>query len=142
METIVQWTTILSPIIAVIIAILMVRSSNRDTAKQIESIKESTSRQIESIKNLSRQMIDSSIKQVELEIEKTLILAQQAQQEWEGVEEINRSGLSHMVSFRNEAMRQYHEEKPKRDHQLYSSSIKNLQAIKKDLEAHKKELNS
>lgn len=142
MDTIVQWTTILSPIIAVIIAILMVRSSNRDTAKQIESIKESTTRQIASIKNLSRQMIDASIKQVELEIEKTLLLARQAQQEWKGVEEIKKSGMNHYESWHKGQMRDFQEQKPQRDYKLYSSFIKELEAIKNNLETHKKELNA
>lgn len=142
MDTIVQWTTILSPIIAVLLAIWMVWSSNRDTAKQIDSIKESTTRQIDSIKNLSRQMIDASIKQVELEIEKTLLLARQAQQEWEGVKEINKSGMNIYESWHNGMMREYQEHKPQRDYQLYSSFIKDLEAIKHNLEASKKELNA
>ena len=40
METVVQWATILSPIIAVIIAWWMTRNSAKDAAKQIASIKE------------------------------------------------------------------------------------------------------
>ena len=74
MNVIVQWTTILSPIVAVFIAWWMSRSSAKDTAKQIAALEESTTKQIESIKELARLQMDASIKQVELEIEKNLFL--------------------------------------------------------------------
>lgn len=48
MNVIVQWATILSPIIAVLIAWWMSRSSAKDTAKQIAALEESTTKQIES----------------------------------------------------------------------------------------------
>ena len=73
-DSIVQWATILSPIIAVLIAWWMSRSSAKDTAKQIAALEESTTKQIESIKELARLQMDASIKQVELEIEKNLFL--------------------------------------------------------------------
>ena len=84
MNVIVQWTTILSPIVAVFIAWWMSRSSAKDTAKQIAALEESTNKQVESIKSLSKQQIEASIKMVELEIEKNLFLAKQAQLEWNG----------------------------------------------------------
>ena len=84
MNVIVQWATILSPIIAVLIAWWMSRSSAKDTAKQIAALEESTNKQVESIKSLSKQQIEASIKMVELEIEKNLFLAKQAQLEWNG----------------------------------------------------------
>lgn len=40
METAVQWATILSPIIAVIIAIWVCRKSSNDTAKQVRAIRD------------------------------------------------------------------------------------------------------
>lgn len=48
MEAIVQWATILSPIIAVVIAIWASRSSAKETAKQIAAIKELAVLQIDS----------------------------------------------------------------------------------------------
>ena len=47
MDTIVQWATILSPIIAVLVAVWVVISSKKDTDKQIESIKALSKLQIE-----------------------------------------------------------------------------------------------
>ena len=140
MELIVQWATILSPIIAVLIAWLMSRSSAKDTAKQIAAHEESTTKQVESIKALSKQMIEASIKQVELEIEKNLLLATQAKQEWEGIQNINNGGLSHISEWRNGVMKQFQEQKPERDYHLYSKFIKELETIKKGREVNKKKL--
>ena len=140
MDAIVQWATILSPIIAVLIAWWMSRSSAKDTAKQIAALEESTTKQIESIKQLARLQMDASIKQVELEIEKNLFLANQAQQEWEGIDQINNSGMASQVQWKEIRMQQFREQKPERDYHLYSEFIKNLKTIKKGLEVSKKNL--
>ena len=140
MNVIVQWATILSPIIAVLIAWWMSKSSAKDTAKQIAALEESTTKQVESIKALSKQQIDASIKQVELEIEKNLFLATQAKQEWEGIQNINNGGLSHIAEWRNGVMKQFQEQKPERDYHLYCKFIKYLEAIKNGLLANKKKL--
>ena len=58
MDSIVQWATILSPLIAVLIAWWMSKSSAKDTAKQISALEESTSKQIESVKKLARIQIE------------------------------------------------------------------------------------
>lgn len=141
MSTIVQWATIFSPIIAVLIAWWMSRSSAKDTAKQIAALEESTTKQVESIKVLSKQQIEASIKQVELEIEKNLLLAAQAKLEWEGVQKITNGGLSNIAEWRNGVMKQFQEQKPERDYQLYCKFIKDLEAIKQRLEANKNQLN-
>lgn len=135
-----QWATILSPIIAVLIAWWMSKSSKEDTAKQIAALEESTSKQIESIKALSKQMIEASIKQVELEIEKNQLLAKQAKQEWEGIEAITHSDMASQEVVRKMRMREFQEGKPERDYHLYSKFAKELNAIKKSLEANKMKL--
>lgn len=140
MELIVQWATIFSPIIAVLIAWRMSRNSAKDTAMQIAALEESTTKQVESIKALSKQQIDASIKQVELEIEKNLFLATQAKQEWEGINDINNSGMSHILEWRDHVMKQFQEKKPERDYHLYCKFIKELETIKKGLETNKKNL--
>jgi hypothetical protein len=129
MDIIVQWATILSPIIAVLIAVWVILSSKKDTDKQIESIKE-----------LSSQQIDASIKQVELEIEKNLLLARQAKQEWEGIKDINNSGLSGIVEWKDGAMRSFKENKPERDYKLYCKFIKDLEGIKQGLVSNKNKM--
>ncbi|MBR3648283.1 MAG: hypothetical protein IKN59_07850 [Paludibacteraceae bacterium] len=68
METIVQWATILSPIIAVIIAVLASRHSAKETAKHIDSINESTRLQVESIKELAKIQVKTSQIQINKEL--------------------------------------------------------------------------
>lgn len=139
--TIVQWATILSPVISVIIAVVVSWINSRDVKKQIEAVKElsrqtidNTSKEVESIKQLSKLQIEASIKQVELEIEKYQLLARQAQQEVERIESINTSGLSYQPAFRENVMGQFKEEKPQRDLKLYSEFIQRLNSIKTGLE--------
>lgn len=131
---------IIALIVPIGVAVWTVRSSAKDTAKQIAALEESTTKQVESIKALSKQQIDASIKQVELEIEKNLFLATQAKQEWEGIQNINNGGLSHIAEWRNGVMKQFKEQKPERDYHLYCKFIKELETIKKGLETNKKKL--
>lgn len=140
MNTIVQWATILSPIIAVVIAWWMGKSSKEDTAKQITALEESTTKQVESIKALSKQMVEASIKQVELEIEKNLLLAKQAKKEWEGIKDIKENGFP-IEEWRNKVVQDFRDNKPERDYNLYCKFIKQLEVIKNDLEANKMKLN-
>ena len=138
MDIVVQVATILSPIIAVLIAWWMVKSSAKDTAKQLVALEANTSKQIDSIKELSKHQIEASIKQVELEIEKTLFLANQAKQEWDGVEDINNSGLAHMMGFKKASIQEFQEKKPLRDYKLYCQFIKDLESIKQNLQKNLK----
>ena len=131
---------IIALIVPIGVAVWTVRSSAKDTAKQIAALEESTTKQIESIKQLSKQQIDASIKMVELEIEKNLFLAKQAQQEWNGIQSIKNGGLSHISEWRNGVMKEFQENKPERDYQLYSQFVKELQVIKQNLETNKKKV--
>lgn len=140
MEVIVQWACILSPIIAVVLAIWASRSSAKDTAMQIAALEESTNKQIESVKDLSRQLVDVTIKQVEVEIEKNLFFAKQAKQEAEGIRNINDSGMASQTIWKETVMRDFQEKKPERDYQLYSEFIKDLKTIKQTLVVTKKKM--
>lgn len=140
MSTIVQWASILSPIIAVIIAIWTSRRSAKDTAKKLAALEENTSKQIESIKELSKDLIDTSIKQVDLEIEKAMFFAKQAKQELELINKINNSVAAYQAEMREVMMRDFHEGKPQRDYSLYCDFIESLEKLKKSLTLSKKRL--
>lgn len=129
MNTIVQIATIASPILAVVLAYWMNKSNSKATAKQIESIKE-----------LSKQQIDATIKQVELEIEKYLFYAKQARQEWEEIQDINHSGIAHIVDAKRMMMQRFHENKPERGFKLYCQFIKDLEEIKQGLVSNKNKM--
>ena len=72
MDTIVQWATILSPIVAVLIAIWINRKSAKDTAKQIAAIEDSTAKQIESIRKMSKLQAEITSMQLDMEHWKTI----------------------------------------------------------------------
>ena len=68
MDTIVQWATILSPIIAVVIAIWASRSSEKSTAEKLFALEESTTKQVESVKELTKIQIEVTKMQLQKEL--------------------------------------------------------------------------
>ena len=140
MNTFVQWATIVSPIIAVAIAALTCWLNARDVKRQIESVKElsqqtidNTTKEVKSIRKLAELQIEASVNQVELEIQKYRLLAEQARQDAEGIDDINNSGLASVVDYRNAMIKKHMEEKPQRDFQLYEGFIQKLAVISKRL---------
>ena len=140
MTEVVQWATILSPIIAIIIAVVAIYFSSRDTNKKIAAIEENTAKQIKSIKELSRLTIEAALKQVALECGKYLYIAKQAQQEKEGIDKIMNSGFSHFVERRENAIKDFQYKKPERDYELTLKFIKELEKFKQRLEDSMKNL--
>ena len=140
MNNFVQWATIVSPIIAVAIAALTCWLNARDVKRQIESVKElsqqtidNTTKEVESIRKLAKLQIEASVNPVELEIQKYRLLAEQARQDAEGIDDINNSGLASVVDYRNAMIKKHMEEKPQRDFQLYEGFIQKLAVISKRL---------
>lgn len=97
MDIIVQWATILSPIIAVLIAWWTVRSSAKDTAKKISKLEESTreqiaalegstTKQVESVKQLAKILIRTTQIQMNLELKDSMIKERQVlEKRWDHV---------------------------------------------------------
>ena len=140
MEYIVQWATILSPIIAVLIAWWMSKSSARATDKKIAALEDSTNKQVENIKKLARLQVDIMVKRAELEAGKNLFYAKQAKQEAEGIREIENSGLAHITNYKEEALKAFKEKKPERDYELYCKFIKELEKFQERINELKKEI--
>ena len=111
-------------IVAIIIAIWSSRQTSKEAARQIASIKE-----------LSKIQIETTVKQIDLEIQKNLLLAKQAQQEWNGINNIENSDMSFQVQYREEMERRFQVEKPKRDYLLYRDFSENLKGIRKSVTA-------
>lgn len=126
-----NWEQLLSLLFSAV-AILIAIWSSRQTSKE-------ATRQIESIKELARIQIETSIKQVELEIERNILMAKQAQQEWNGIEEISNSNMASIGEWKRLVTQQFYQEKPKRDYEQYRGFITNLQDIKKNLVTAKNE---
>jgi hypothetical protein len=68
METIVQWATILSPIIAVVIAVWASRKSAKDTAQQIAVMEENNKKQLESVKRLCLLQLSAAYDSLEMSL--------------------------------------------------------------------------
>lgn len=122
--------SLLFSIIAIGIAIYSSKQTSKDAARQIESIKQ-----------LSKLQIETKIKQVEIEIQRNRLLAQQAQEEWKGIQEIRNSQLSYQADFCNEMLRKNKEQKPQKDIIFYKSYVKTLDDLLLNLIDLKKKLN-
>ena len=140
MNNFVQWATIVSPIIAVAIAALTCWLNARDVKKQVESVKglsqqtiANTLKEVESIRKLAKLQIEASVNQVELEIQKYNLLAEQARQEAKGIDAINNSGLAYSEEYRNSMIKKHMAEKYQREFQLYEEFIQRLDVIRKHL---------
>lgn len=114
---------------AIWIAIKSSRSTSKDATRQIESIKQ-----------LSKIQIETSIKQMEVEIQKNLLLAKQAQEELDKINSINSSPLAGQIDWKREMLRRNTEEKPKKDSDFYRSYTNDLKEIYHSLTKLKKEL--
>lgn len=67
MDIIVKWATILSPIIAVLLAWWTSRCGAKDTAKKIATLEDSTAKQIENIQKLAK--LQAEIATIQLDID-------------------------------------------------------------------------
>lgn len=122
-------TTILLSIVAIIIAICSSRSTSKAAEKQICEIKQ-----------LSSLQIDTTIKLLEVEIQRIMVEVKKSAQESRAIDEINNSGLAHQIEWRNEMMRRHQESKPIRDLKIYSECSRNLNELLENLNQLKKRL--
>ena len=127
MDTIVQWATILSPIIAVLVAVWVVISSKKDTDKQIESIKA-----------LSKLQIEVLAAEIEMETIKNKIVVQQANQE---STELSRIMDCNQIDIREIAIRNYEARKPERNRKYVNAYLLELNRLNEKLLQLKKQIN-
>lgn len=122
-------TTILLSVVAIIIAIWSSRSTSKAAEKQIREIKQ-----------LSALQIDTTIKQLEVEIQKIMVEVKRSAQESKEIDAINNSGLASQIDFRNLAMQQHQEGRALRDLKIYSECSRNLNEFLENLNQLKKRL--
>lgn len=122
-------TTILLSVVAIIIAIWSSRSTSKVAEKQIQEIKQ-----------LSALQIDTTIKQLEVEIQKIMVEVKRSAQESKEIDAINNSGLASQIDFRNMAMQQHQEGRALRDLKIYSECSRNLNELLENLNQLKKRL--
>ena len=142
MGTIVQWATILSPIIAVLIACWMSKSSKEDTAKQIAALEESTTKQIESIKELTRIQIEITILQLRKEMwDARHMIIQTMKKEFDNTEDrFAMMGFPQSDALTKVQERQEKERNLSYERDYFDKQLKSLEVYIKHLEALKAEI--
>ena len=127
-----EWSTIATiflSVVAIVIAIWSSRSTSMAAEKQIREIKQ-----------LSALQIDTTIKQLEVEIQKVMVDLKRSSQESEEIEKINK-GAAHLgAEYKNIMMSRHQEGKAERDLQMCRDYSSSLNKILKDLKELKKKL--
>ena len=127
-----EWSTVATILLSVV-AIVIAICSSHSTSKAAE-------KQISEIKQLSVLQIDTTIKLLEVEIQRIMVEVKRAAQESKAIDEINNSGLAHQIEWRNEMMRRHQENKPIRELKIYSECSRNLNELLENLNQMKKRL--
>lgn len=128
----IEWstvTTILLSLVAIIIAIWSSRSTSKAAEKQICEIKQ-----------LSSLQIDTTIKLLEVEIQRIMVEVKKSAQESRAIDEINKSGLAHQIEWREAMMRRHQDSRALRDLKIYSECSRNLNELLENLNQLKKRL--
>ena len=127
-----EWTTIATIVLSVVaigIAIWSSRSTSRAANKQIAEIKQ-----------LSKLQIDTTIKQLEVEIQKMMAKVDKASIESTEISEFNRATEQLGAEYRNRMTQIYQVNEALRDVQVYNQCLLSLRMILKDLRVLKQKL--
>lgn len=127
-----EWTTVATIVLSLVaigIAIWSSRSTSRAANKQIAEIKQ-----------LSKLQIDTTIKQLEAEIQKMMAELKKAAQDCREIDEINKAAEQLGAEYGNIMMRKHQENKASRDLQIYSDCTHNLNEILNELNSLKQKL--
>jgi len=122
-------TTIFLSVVAIVIAIWSSRSTSKAAEKQIREIKQ-----------LSALQIETSIKQLEAEIQKMMAKVDKASIESTEIAEFNR-GAEHLgAEYRNRMAQIYQVNEALRDVQVYNQCLLSLRLILKELRSLKQKM--
>ena len=135
--TIVQWATIISPIIAVFLAWWTVRSSSKDTDKKIAAIKEWSEKEINQLKKLSQLGVETLSLKLDMELTQRAIIAQQANEERNSMQQIM---SSNQITFQELGLRKFESEQPARNLKYTTAYIQELKRLSAKLDDIKKNL--
>ena len=127
-----EWSTVATILLSVVAIVIAIWSSH-STSKAAE-------KQISEIKLLSVLQIDTTIKLLEVEIQRIMVEVKRAAQESKAIDEINKSGLAHQIEWREAMMRKHQEGRALRDLKIYSECSRNLNELLENLNQLKKRL--
>ena len=119
--------SILLSVVSIGIAICSARSTSKDASRQIESVKE-----------LSSLQIDTTIKLLEVEIQKVITNVKIASEESSAMDKINNSDMP--KEWEDEMTRRYYASKSQMELKIYSDCTHNLKEILKNVQDLKKKL--
>lgn len=142
MQTCVQFATIISPFVAVLIAWYTAKKSSEDCSKKIEAIEESTTRQIESIKKLLKLHAEVSTIQLDKELwELRHLWRENSSQLWDALDDTHKI-LDYQYSDDLVKIQEKNEKTNKLSYRqdFYMKQMDNLKGHIERLEAVKKEL--
>lgn len=121
METIFTWLgSIILPLVAIIIAIWSSHRTSKDATRQVESIKQ-----------LAKIQIETTLRQIEVEIQKNRLLAQQAREEWQKLEDIRKPKFGR--EFEDDMKRKIMEERPQKQVEFYDTYIRSLNESRSEI---------
>ena len=122
-------TTIILSVVAIVIAIMSSRSTSKDAEKQIREIKK-----------LSALQVETSIKQLEVEIQKMMAEVDKASIESTEIATFNRGAEQLGAEYRNRMTQIYQENEALRDVQVYSQCLLSLRLLLKELRCLKQKM--
>lgn len=138
MEAVVQWATILSPIVAVFLAWYAGKSTANATARQIQAMREGTSEEVENLRKLANLQVETLAVELEREQIKTSLWSQQNEEERT---EINRILDCNQLDFRKMMMNDFNAKKPVRDQKYIDAYLRELNRLSGKLNEIKQQLN-
>ena len=138
MEAVVQWATILSPIVAVLLAWWTSRRSAKDTDLKIKAMRESTAEEVEKLTQLANLQVQALALELELEQVRNQVAAEQAKDEGA---EISHILEINQIDFRKLAMASFEAKKPLRDSNYLNAYLKQLNRLSGKLYEIKQQLN-
>ena len=112
-EIFVAIANVLLSVVAIIIAIRSSRQTSKDATRQIESIKQ-----------LATIQIETTLRQIEVEIQKNRFLGQQAREEWQEIRDLKNSHLGGDAGYHMK--REIMEERPQEQEKFYNACIRSL----------------
>nr|DAQ93314.1 MAG TPA: hypothetical protein [Caudoviricetes sp.] len=112
-EIFVAIANVLLSVVAIIIAIRSSRKTSQDATRQIESIK-----------RLAEIQIETTLGQIEVEVQKNLLLARQVREEWQKIRDAKNSQLG--PGFIDYMKREIMEERPQEQEKFYNACIRSL----------------
>lgn len=128
-EIFVAIANVLLSVVAIIIAIRSSRKTSQDATRQIESIKQ-----------LATIQIETTLRQIEVEIQKNILLARQAREEWQKIRDAKNSQLG--PGFIDHMKREIMEERPQDQEKFYNACIRSLNESSGKITELKEKLNS